>query len=64
MLKYSGSKPKGHGQFANMPQEVEMKEWPKYPRPSEKEIDDTIVGIDEVVSRSSSKRKSHQSNQK
>lgn len=54
----------GKGNFANLPQDVKMTEYPKYPRAGEREIDDTITGIDEVVGRSSSKRKSHISNQK
>jgi hypothetical protein len=55
---------KGKGQFANMPKEVEIKEWPKYPKAGEKELDDTITGIDEVCGKSASKRKSKVSNQK
>ena len=57
-------KDSGKGEFAGMPKEVKMVSYPKYPNAGEKEIDDTITGIDEVVSRSASKRKSKVSNQK
>ncbi len=54
----------GKGSFANLPQEVKIKEWPKYPRSGETELDDTITGIDACVSESSKKRKKYVSNQK
>lgn len=34
-------KPWGHGQFANMPQEVNMSQYPKVPNKALPEIDDT-----------------------
>jgi hypothetical protein len=54
----------GKGNFANMPQEVKMTQYPKYPNPGDKELDDTITGIDQTVTTSSGKRKKYVSNQK
>ena len=54
----------GKGEFANMPQEKVVKSWPKPPMASDREIDDTITGIDKVQTQGASKRKSNLSNQK
>ena len=54
----------GKGNFANMPQEVKMTEYPKYPNAGDREIDDTITGIDKTVTASSGKRSKYVSNQK
>lgn len=59
MKKMEGSKG-----FANMPQEVKMKDWPKCAHYSGSEIDDTITGIDDVNSRSVGKAKKNISKQK
>lgn len=61
MKKESFGKTSG---FANMPQEVIMKEWPKAKNYRDTELDDTIEGIDEVVGHSEGKLKKHISNQK
>lgn len=38
---------KGHGDFAGMPKEVEMKAYPKAPGPKrEGSLDDTMTGVD------------------
>lgn len=39
----------GHGNMANMPQEVVMKMYPKYGAGTDEHLDDTIVGIDGQV---------------
>ena len=39
-------KPWGHGSFANMPQEVIMRDYPKPGYTSDGHIDDTIVRLD------------------
>lgn len=49
--------------FANMPQGVEMKEFPKESTFAE-ELDDTITGIDESVDHGKGKAKKYLSNQK
>ena len=37
----------GHGQYANMPQEVKMSQYEKYPHKNMSELDDTMNRIDE-----------------
>lgn len=54
----------GRKDFAGMPSEKVMKEYPKYNPGVDKEIDDTIVGVDEVNSRSAKQRKKYLSDQK
>lgn len=49
--------------FANMPQEVVMKQYPKQKTYGE-ELDDTITGIDEVVAHGKGKAAKFISNQK
>lgn len=53
----------GKGKFANMPQEVMMKEYPKcdYVR---SDLDDTMTNIDMVKDKSVKKAKKYVSNQK
>lgn len=59
-----GHDPKiGRGSFANMPQEVIMKEYPK-PRHLGAYLDDTMVDIDEVNDRSIGRAARHESYQK
>lgn len=50
--------------FANLPQEVEMKEFPNVKMSPDDELDDTIRGIDEVETHSEKQRKKYLSNQK
>jgi hypothetical protein len=57
-------KMKGNKGFANMPENVVMKEWPKAKNYRETEVDDTIKGIDEVVGHSEGQIKKHISKQK
>lgn len=60
-----GHAPKeGHGSFANMPQSVIMKPYPKNKVARDHEIDDTISGIDHVVQVAEGKRSRYMSNQK
>lgn len=54
----------GKGSFANMPSEVIMKAYPKAKAGSDREIDDTMVGIDNVVRVAEGKRSKYMSNQK
>jgi len=53
----------GKGNFANMPQDVKMKPYPKCSYVSG-EMDDTMKGIDSVKNSSVSKAQKHKSNQK
>jgi len=56
---------KGKGSHANMPTEVKITPVPKCAYISNQgEIDDTMTGIDAVISKTVSKAKSHKSNQK
>lgn len=54
---------KDKSSFANMPQEVTMKQYPKQDA-IDSEVDDTISGIDEVVEHGKGKIKKHPSYQK
>ena len=54
---------KDKSSFANMPQEVSIKQYPKQDAISS-EVDDTIEGIDEVVEHGKGKVKKHPSYQK
>lgn len=54
----------GQGQFANMPTEVRMEMYPKNKVPMSGIENDTISGIDQVISSSESKRSKYMSNQK
>lgn len=55
----------GKGQFANLPQDVYMEEYPKSTRLTANEnIDDTMVDIDDITDRAEMKRKKYLSNQK
>lgn len=53
----------GKGQFANMPQDVYMNEYPKTRLTENEGIDDTMSEIDGVVSKSEGKRRKYISNQ-
>lgn len=53
----------GHGQYANMPHEVVMEQYPKC-RAVDGVEDDTINGIDDVVDRGVAKVGKYMSNQK
>ena len=53
----------GHGEFANMPKEVKMKEYPKAKMLKEPLENDTMTRIDMEISRSDSRARSHSSNQ-
>jgi hypothetical protein len=54
----------GKGDFANMPREVMMKAYPKPVNGVYGSMDDSIVGIDDVMDGSYRKTKSRLSNQK
>lgn len=54
----------GKGDYANMPKEVYMKEYPKARMGRDGELDDSIVGIDDVEDEAASKRNRYVSNQK
>lgn len=54
----------GKGSFANLPQDVIMKEYPKNKGARGGYMDDTITGIDSVVRGSEAKASKHMSNQK
>lgn len=53
----------GKGDFANMPQDVMMSEYPKV-RHGSGDMDDTITGIDEVQDEGAARRNRFISNQK
>jgi hypothetical protein len=53
----------GKGQFANMPQEVMMKAYPKASEFGPTDLDDTMSEIDRVNKASGSKARSKMSNQ-
>lgn len=53
----------GHGNFANMPQDVEMKPYSKAHMMKEPLEDDTMTRIDAEVARSESRARSHYSDQ-
>ena len=54
----------GHRDFANLPSDVIMKEFPKPHQMRGGMLDDTITGIDNVMSNSESMTLRHLSNQK
>lgn len=54
----------GKGDFANMPREVVMKEYPRNKGARGGYMDDTITGIDNVIRGSEGKASRHMSNQK
>lgn len=54
----------GKGQFANMPQDVKFKQYPKASNYRGRPEDDTITGIDNTVSRSEGIANRFVSNQK
>ena len=54
----------GRGDFANMPQDVKMHPFPKPGHYEDPDLDDTIDGIDEVMSQGTSQAKRYLSNQK
>ena len=64
-MKGKSMKDWGHDKssFANMPQDVTMREFPKQSHYNS-ELDDTITGIDEVVDHGVGKVRKHISNQK
>lgn len=55
--------PWGHGKFANMPDEVEMDEYPRQRAPRSPMIDDTIRRIDREEDQMDSRRSKYVSNQ-
>lgn len=55
----------GKGQFANMPQDVYMNEYPKSTRlTTDERIDDSMTDVDNVTDRAEGKRRKYFSNQK
>jgi len=54
----------GRSSFANMPQEVIMKPYPKNQLPAGNMLDDTIEGVDEVIQQAERKRTQNVSWQK
>ena len=54
----------GRGDFANMPQGVEMRPFPKSGHYMDPPLDDTVVGIDNVMSGSERQTRKYLSNQK
>jgi hypothetical protein len=55
---------KGKGNFANMPQEVQMKPYPKNNMRQGGDLDDTITGIDKTIDRGHKICSKYVSNQK
>lgn len=53
----------GHGEYANMPKEVKMKEYSKPSHYTGGVLDDTITGIDSNIAHSEGKAQKHLSNQ-
>lgn len=53
----------GHGDFANMPQSVTFKAYPKAHEMGPGDLDDTITGIDMSTGRASSKSHKYLSDQ-
>lgn len=53
----------GKGNFANMPQEVSMKAYPKAKEYGPSDLDDTMTGIDMSNSKAHSKSRKNVSNQ-
>lgn len=53
----------GHGEFANMPKEVHMEEYPKAAKYRGGVLDDTITGIDRTNHMAESKAQRFLSNQ-
>jgi len=53
----------GKGQFANMPQDVYMGQYPKVKLPMNEGIDDTMSEIDGCVAKSEGKRSKYKSQQ-
>lgn len=49
--------------FANLPQEVHMSQYPQLPS-ADKEMDDTMDGIDQAIEHGVSKASKYSSNQK
>lgn len=54
----------GKKDFAGMPSEKVMKAYPKYNPGSDREIDDTIVGIDSANGQAAKQRRKYISDQK
>lgn len=53
----------GHGQFANMPQEVVRKEYPKLRESADPAMNDTITGIDREAMKAHRTARKNLSNQ-
>jgi hypothetical protein len=53
----------GKGQFANMPQEVKMRAYPKANEYGPSDLDDTMTEIDNVNRKAHSRARSNVSNQ-
>lgn len=51
--------PSGQGSFANMPQNVVMREYPKAYDGMPENLDDTIRGIDKQIKQDNSKKYAH-----
>ena len=54
----------GKGEFANMPKDVKMSQYPKVRLTENENIDDSMRDIDDVDSRAEGKRRKYLSNQK
>lgn len=54
----------GKGEFANLPQDVKMKEYPKFRMGKARDIDDSMTDIDYIQGDSESKRDRFWSDQK
>lgn len=55
--------PWGHGQFANMPKDVEVESYPHVHEGREKSLDDTIRGIDDWSRQMYGKKSKYSSDQ-
>lgn len=54
----------GKGEFANMPKDVYMKEYPKGRRPADGMIDDSMVDVDDIEEQAMNRRRRYWSKQK
>ena len=54
----------GKTNFAGMPDEVMMEQYPEYSNMTTNELDDTLTGIDKVCKHAETKREKYISNQK
>jgi hypothetical protein len=56
-LEDSGMIKEDHKAVSNLPQEVMIKDWPKYPRGNMSSLDDTLTNVDHQIAADSSKFK-------